>query len=147
MSRPEPRPRADFRWFVAIATRWADNDMYGHVNNAAYYGFFDAAVNRFLIEAGALDPLGSGAIGLVVETGCAYFAPLSFPETITVGIVAARVGSSSVRYEIGIFGADAGSTAAHGHFVHVMVDRLTRRPVPIPPALSAALATIAARGT
>lgn len=143
MSRPQPRPRGDFRWFVDIATRWSDNDMYGHVNNAAYYGFFDAAVNRFLIEAGALDPLGSPAIGLVVETGCAYFEPLSFPETIAVGIVAAKVGSSSVRYEIGVFGPGRDATAAHGHFVHVMVDRATRRPVPLPDGLRSALARIA----
>ena len=118
-----------------------DNDVYGHVNNVVYYSWFDTAVNAHLIEKGALDFHSSDAIGLVVETGCNYFAPLTFPETVQVGIRVAKLGTSSVRYEVGIFGA-SDLTAAKGHFVHVYVDIMTRRPVPLPVHLKSVLESL-----
>jgi len=142
MDRPKPRPRSDFCWFLRHDTRWSDNDMYGHVNNTRYYEFFDTAVNRLLIEARALDPLASPVIGLVVETQCTFFAPLAFPEPVEVGLAVARIGRSSITYEIGIFAADAPQTAAHGRFVHVYVDASSRRPVDLPEALKGVLAPL-----
>ena len=118
-----------------LGTRWSDNDVYGHVNNVMYYSYFDTAVNAFLIHAGVLDPHGGDVIGLVVETGCQYFAPLSFPERLTVGLGVARLGHSSVRYEVGIFREDEDTPAAQGQFVHVYVDSGTRRPVALPAEL------------
>lgn len=141
--RPEPRPRNDFRHFAAIATRWDDNDMYGHVNNVRYYAFFDTAVNRYLIEHAGLEPATAPVIGLVVETGCAFFAPLAFPETVEAGILVARIGTSSVRYEVGIFAQGSEQAAAQGHFVHVYVDRHTQRPTALPATFRAALERIA----
>lgn len=141
-SRPQARPRSDFRVFRAIGTRWADNDVYGHVNNVVYYGWFDTAVNAHLIEAGALDIHAGGVIGLVVETQCHYFEPLSFPQTVWAGLRVAHLGTSSVRYEVGLFADGAERTAAHGHFVHVYVDRASRRPVPLPDALKKTLETL-----
>jgi acyl-CoA thioester hydrolase len=138
-ARPEPRPREHYHHFSPIHTRWMDNDAYGHVNNVVYYSFFDTAVNRYLIEAGALDIHHGEVIGLVVETHCNYFAPLEFPQLVEAGLRVAHLGSSSVRYEVGLFAADAPATAAAGHFVHVYVDRATRRPVALPPALLSAL--------
>jgi acyl-CoA thioester hydrolase len=138
-ARPQPRDRRQYAHFSAIDTRWMDNDAYGHVNNVVYYSFFDTAVNRYLIEAGALDVERSEVIGLVVETQCNYFAPLSFPQVVEAGLRVARVGGSSVRYEVGLFAAGEPLSAAAGHFVHVYVDRRTRRPASLPPALSAAL--------
>ena len=132
-ARPLPRPRSDFRHFAGITTRWADNDVYGHVNNVTYYAFFDTAVNGFLVANGLLDPERSPVIGLVVETACAYFAPIAFPTPVEIGLVVAELGRRSMRYELGVFAAGATTTAAHGRFTHVMVDRVTRRPVPIPP--------------
>jgi acyl-CoA thioester hydrolase len=120
-----------------MSTRWMDNDAYGHINNVVYYSLFDSAVNGVLIEAGALDLARSEGIGLVVETHCNYFEPLAFPQALEAGVAVARVGSSSIRYEIGVFAAGAASTAARGHFVHVWVDRATRRPVPLPAPLLA----------
>ena len=131
-SRPQARPRSDFRIFRAIGTRWADNDVYGHVNNVVYYSWFDTAVNAHLVEAGVLDLHGGAVIGLVVETQCHYFEPLAFPQTVWAGLRVAHLGRSSVRYEVGLFAEGAESSAAHGHFVHVYVDRSTRRPVPLP---------------
>ena len=122
-----------------IPTRWADNDVYGHVNNAAYYGFFDTAVNAWLIEQGLLDTAASDAIGLVVETGCRYHTSLSFPETIEAALRVARLGTSSVRYELALFSEGDADAAADGHFVHVYVDRETRRPTPIPADIRTAL--------
>ncbi|MGZ8375674.1 MAG: acyl-CoA thioesterase [Gemmatirosa sp.] len=119
-----------------------DNDVYGHVNNVVYYSFFDTAVNRWLIAQGLLDPSSSAAIGLVVETQCRYFRPLAFPEPVTVGLRVAKLGTSSVRYELALFGGDDAQPAAAGHFVHVYVDRETRRPTPVPDAMRAALATL-----
>lgn len=138
-TKPQPRPRSEFRAWRRISTRWADNDVYGHVNNVTYYAWFDTAVNAHLIEAGVLDIHHGEVIGLVVETQCHYFAPLAFPQTVEAGIRVARLGSSSVRYEVGLFAEGTADTAAHGHFVHVYVDRHTRRPVPLPPNLRATL--------
>jgi len=137
---PERRDR--FRHLSGIDTRWMDNDAYGHVNNVVYYSFFDTAVNRWLVERGVLDIGQSDAIGIVVETGCRYFKPLTFPDRVTAGIRVARLGRSSVRYEIGLFRNDDDAAAAVGHFVHVYVDRHTRTPTPIPAATRAALETL-----
>ena len=137
--RPQPRPRADFRRFLTLDTRWMDNDVYGHVNNAVYYSYFDTAVNRHLIEAGALDIHAGATIGLVVETQCRYFAPLAFPQAIEAGLRVGHVGRSSVRYEVGLFAPGQALSAAHGHFIHVYVDRETRRPVALPAPLINAL--------
>lgn len=133
--RPAPQPRDAYRHFQQISTRWMDNDAYGHINNVVYYSWFDTVVNRYLIEAGVLDVQHGAVIGLVVETHCNYFAPLSFPQTVDAGLRVAKLGASSVRYEIGLFGAGAPATAACGHFVHVYVDRETRRPAPLPAPL------------
>ncbi len=137
--RPQPLPRSHYRHFSPLHTRWADNDVYGHVNNVVYYSFFDTAVNRYLIEAGALDIHRGEVIGLVVETRCNYFEPMAFPQTVEAGLAVAHMGSSSVRYEVGLFAQGAPQSAAAGHFVHVYVDRATRRPAPLPAALRAAL--------
>jgi len=142
MDRPQPRPRGDFRLFLPIGTRWMDNDVYGHINNVTYYSFFDTAVNRYLMDSGVLDIARSQVIGLVVETGCHYFSSLSFPDDIEAGIRLARMGNTSVRYEVGIFKKGAELTAAHGHFVHVYVDRASGRPAPLPDALQRALAPL-----
>jgi acyl-CoA thioester hydrolase len=133
MSREPFRPRTAYRHWTTITTRWHDNDVYGHVNNIVYYGWFDTAVNEWLIEAGLLD-IDSDPIGLVVETGCRYAASLAFPEKIEVGLAIAKLGTSSVTYHLGIFAQAAESAAAEGHFTHVYVGRDSRRPVPLPPA-------------
>jgi len=135
----EKRRRSDYKRFRDLPTRWADNDIYGHVNNAAYYGFFDTAVNCFLIEEAGLDIHAGGVIGLVVETGCNYFAALAYPELVQAGVRVSRIGNSSVRYEIGLFKEGEDEPAAQGHFVHVYVDRETRRPVALPDAMRQAL--------
>ena len=140
-ARRAPEPRSAFAAFSPITTRWMDNDVYGHVNNVVYYSFFDTAVNGLLIAAGALDIHAGAVIGLVVETQCNYFAPIAFPQAVTAGVRVARLGGSSVRYEIGLFADDAQQSAASGHFVHVYVDRATRRPVPLPGPLAAVLRT------
>jgi len=134
-----PRPRSDYRHFSTLSTRWEDNDIYGHVNNVVYYSYFDTAVNRYLIGAGALDIHHGSVIGLVIETHCSYFAPLAFPQDVEAGVSVSRIGKSSVRYEIGLFSPGEPQTAAAGHFIHVYVDRATRRPVEIPAPLRAAL--------
>jgi acyl-CoA thioester hydrolase len=145
-SSPAPKPQPDTRdrypHLSAISTRWMDNDVYGHVNNVQYYSFFDTAVNRYLIAAGALDIHAGAVIGLVVETHCNYFAPLAFPQDVEAGIRVAQAGRSSVRYEIGLFAPGVPLAAATGHFVHVYVDRATRRPVALPDVLLAALAPL-----
>ena len=140
MEKPQPLPRGAYPHFLPITTRWMDNDAYGHVNNVVYYSFFDTVVNRFLIDSGAMDFTAGPVIGLVVETGCHYFAPVSYPETVHAGLRVAHLGNSSVRYEVGIFRDDDPLTAARGHFVHVYVDRVTRRPVRLPEAMRALLA-------
>lgn len=137
--RPGPEARSAYPHFIALSTRWLDNDAYGHINNAIYYNLFDTAVNRYLIEAGALDVAHGEVIGLVVETHCNYFAPISFPQSVDVGMRVAHIGTSSVRYELGIFAGNALSSAARGHFVHVYVERATRRPARLPAALISAL--------
>jgi acyl-CoA thioester hydrolase len=137
--RPQPLPRSRFPRFQTITTRWMDNDIYGHVNNVVHYSFFDTAVNRYLIEAGALDIHAGAVIGLVVQTQCHYFESIAFPQTVHAGLRVAHLGRSSVRYEVGLFADDAPLAAAVGHFVHVYVDRASRRPVPLPAPLQAAL--------
>jgi len=132
MSRTPPPGREAFRTFVPLTTRWMDNDVYGHVNNVVYYSYFDTAVNGYLIDQGVLDIHAGRTIGLVVETGCRYFAPVAFPDALEAGIAVAHVGSSSVRYEVGIFRRGEPTAAAAGHFIHVYVDRDTRRPAPLP---------------
>lgn len=139
--RPQARPRDHYRVFRPISTRWMDNDVYGHVNNVVYYSWFDTAVNAWLIEQGALDIHAGEVIGLVIETQCNYFAPLAFPQTIEAGLRVAHLGSSSVRYEVGLFAQGEPLTAACGHFIHVYVDRQTRRPVPLPASLKTVLQT------
>ncbi len=135
LDRTQPLPRAAYRRFVPLATRWLDNDAYGHINNVVYYALFDTAINGLLIEAGALDVAAGEVIGFVVETRCTYFSPLAFPQALEAGIRVGRIGGSSVRYEIGIFAAGAAETAARGHFIHVYVDRATQRPVALPERL------------
>jgi acyl-CoA thioester hydrolase len=135
--------RPAFRLFRPIATRWMDNDVYGHVNNVVYYSYFDTAVNGWLIESGLLDFGESPVIGLVVETGCTYFESVAFPEPLEAGIAVAHLGRSSVRYQLGIFRQGGGQAAAQGHFVHVYVDRATQRPVAIPEHIRAALSALA----
>jgi acyl-CoA thioester hydrolase len=130
--RPQAEGREAYRHFTQIATRWMDNDVYGHVNNVIYYSLFDTAVNGYLIESGALDIHRGEVIGLVVETHCNYFAPIEFPKKVDAAIRVARIGGSSVRYEIGLFAEGEPMTAAKGHFIHVYVDRLSRRPTALP---------------
>ena len=143
IARPEPEFRSAYKAFRNIATRWLDNDMYGHVNNVVYYSWFDTAVNGLLIERGAIDSHSGAVIGLVIETQCNYFAPLAFPEEVVAGIRVAHVGSSSVRYEVAIFPADRDlSCAAKGHFIHVYVERGTRKPVRLPATLNSVLETL-----
>jgi acyl-CoA thioester hydrolase len=140
--RPLPELRAAYRHFLVIPTRWMDNDVYGHVNNVQYYSFFDTVVNGYLIARGALDPPTSPVIGLVVETRCNYFESLSFPDDVAAGLRVAKLGGSSVRYEIGLFRGESAQAVAQGHFVHVYVDRTTRRPVPLPEPLRHVLAPL-----
>lgn len=144
--RPAPQPRSAYPVFRSITTRWADNDVYGHVNNVVYYSWFDTAVNAHLIDQGVLDIHAGGTIGLVIETQCNYFAPLAFPQTVEAGIRVARLGGSSVRYEVGLFSQGEALSAAAGHFIHVYVDRKTRRPVPVPDALRQVLQILVVAG-
>ena len=146
-SRPTPHARADYPHALAIPTRWSDNDAYGHVNNAVYYFYFDTVVNTFLIERGALDIAASPVIGLVVETGCHYFSALTYPETVTAALRVAHIGRSSVRYEIALFAEGATTAAAQGHFIHVYVDRESRRPVEIPEGLRRVLGSLETSST
>jgi acyl-CoA thioester hydrolase len=143
VSRPAPLGRDAYRHFTRIATRWADNDAYGHVNNTVYYEWFDTAVNRWLVEQGLLDIEGGDPIGLVVETGCSYFAPLAFPEEVEIGLAVERLGTSSVTYRIGVFAAGSPQAAAQGHFTHVYVGRENRRPAPLPDEWRRTLETLA----
>ena len=138
-SKPQPEGRAGYKAFRTISTRWMDNDAYGHVNNVVYYSWFDTAVNAHLIEQGALDIHQGDTIGLVIETQCNYFAPVEFPQVVEAGLRVARIGSSSVRYEVGLFLQGGASTVAKGHFIHVYVDRATRRPTALPVKLKSVL--------
>lgn len=141
-ARPQPLPRTAYPRFETIATRWMDNDVYGHLNNVVHYSLFDTAVNRYLIQAGALDIHAGTVIGLVVHTQCHYFESLAFPDTVHAGLRVLHQGRSSVRYQIGLFGGDAPQTAALGEFTHVYVDRASRRPVALPQPLLDALAPL-----
>ena len=132
MTRPTPHPRAAYCAFHPIQTRWADNDVYGHVNNVTYYSYFDTAVNAHLIAQGALNIEKGDVIGLVVETGCHFFAPAAYPDALEVGFRVAKLGRSSVRYELGVFRQGEETACAQGHFIHVYVDRETRRPTDLP---------------
>ena len=128
--------RAAYPYFARITTRWLDNDAYAHVNNVVYYAFFDTAVSELLIRRGVLDVRRGPVIGFVVETRCRFFAPPAFPDRIDAGVRVARIGTSSVRYEVGIFRDGDETAAAQGYFVHVYVDRASNRPVPtLPQAL------------
>jgi acyl-CoA thioester hydrolase len=147
---PAPETRSAFLALTEITTRWMDNDVYGHINNVVYYSYFDTAINRFLIDNKCLDPLGGKVVGFVVETGCIYFRPMAFPQRVAAGIRMARLGRSSVRYEVGIFGNEQDEASAQGHFVHVYVDRETARPVtslpgPLREALQPLLVGVSAR--
>ena len=138
----EGRARADYRVFRSIATRWMDNDVYGHVNNVVYYSYFDTAVNGWLIEATGTDIRALPAIGIVAETGCRYFSEVSFPDVLELGLGLERLGNSSVVYRLGLFRQGEPLAAAVGRFVHVYVDAAHRRPVPVPAAIREALAAL-----
>ncbi len=131
--RQGPPERAAFARFVPIATRWSDNDAYGHLNNVVYYSLFDTAVNAILIDAGLLDPTTSPIVGLVAETSCRYYSSLTYPDLAEVGVAVEHLGRSSVRYHLAVFKSGAPRAAAAGRFTHVYVDRETNRPFPIPP--------------
>ena len=137
-----PATRSAFKAWRTLTTRWSDNDAYGHVNNAIFYQWFDSAVNSWLIEQGMLDIIRGDPIALVVETRCRYFAPLAYPQDVEVGLAVAKLGRSSIHYRIGVFGAGEERVAAQGEFVHVVVDRMSRRPIEIPDAWREKLETI-----
>lgn len=139
MSKSPVPTRADYRIFYPITTRWSDNDIYGHVNNVTYYSYFDTAANRYLIEEGGLDIEDGHIVGFVVNSGCEYHAPVTYPEDIEAGVRVDRLGNSSVQYGIAIFKSGEAQAAAHGHFVHVFVERAANRAVPIPANLRGAL--------
>lgn len=141
MSTPR-QTRDDYRHFHTITTRWMDNDVYGHVNNVVYYSWFDTVVNAWLLEQKVLDFVASPTVGLVVETNCSYFSSIAFPDLVRAGLRVTRLGTSSVRYEVGLFANDNAEASAQGYFIHVYVDRVTRRPVPLPDDLRRALETI-----
>jgi acyl-CoA thioester hydrolase len=135
--------RAEYRYFLEIPTRWMDNDVYRHVNNVTYYSWFDTVIARFLLGSGAINLTDSPVVGVVVETLCRYHAPIAFPETVTAGLRVERLGTTSIRYGVGIFREGEETASADGHFVHVFVDRATQtRPTPLPDALRAAAATL-----
>lgn len=137
--------RLDYPHFLAITTRWMDNDLYGHINNVVYYSFFDTVINEYLIRAGGLDIHDGPVIGLAVETMCHFHRPLTYPESVDAGLRVGKLGNSSVRYEVGLFRSGDELPAATGHFVHVFVDRVTRRPMAVPPAIRTALARLIPR--
>lgn len=142
MSKQSILNRQDFKFFLPISTRWADNDIYGHINNVVYYSFFDTAVNHFLIHQAGLDIHHGNTIGLVVDSGCSYFAPLAYPERITAGVRVIKLGNSSVQYQVGLFKEDENQASAQGHFVHVYVDRESRKPQTLPAPMRTALETL-----
>lgn len=139
MEQRVPPVRSDFRHFVSLQTRWMDNDIYGHINNVVFYSYFDTVINRYLIEEGGLDIDSGPVIGLAAESQCLFYQQLAFPDPIEAGLAVGHLGTSSVRYQIGLFAAGADAAAASGHFVHVFVDRDTRRPAPVPEPLRQAL--------
>ncbi len=142
-AKPPPETRARYRHFLAIATRWADNDLYGHVNNVVYYAWFDTVINRFLIDEGGLDIQTDAVIGVAAESGCRFRRSFAYPEPVDAGLRVGHLGARSVRYEVGLFGRGDDEARADGHFVHVFVDRATNAAVPIPARIRAALARIA----
>ena len=142
MNRPAPENRNAYRHFQSIPTRWMDNDVYGHVNNVVYYSYFDTVVNQYLIEQHVLNIEASKVIGLVVETQCQYFASITFPDVVHAGLRVAKLGNSSVRYEIGLFRNEEQTALAQGYFIHVYVDRATRRAISLPADMRAALEKI-----
>ena len=144
MAEKQRSRRPAYRTFVTIPTRWADNDIFGHMNNVVHYALFDTAVNTWLIKQGVLDIHHGEQVGLIVETGCRYFAEMAFPDVVAAGIRVARLGTSSVRYELGLFRNDDDEAAAEGFFIHVYVEKATRKPQPLNAALRAALETILA---
>jgi acyl-CoA thioester hydrolase len=137
--RTPPGTRADYAYFQSHTTRWSDNDVYGHLNNVVHYKLFDTTVNAWLIRGGLLDTRNSPAIGLVAETGCRYHGEMSYPQRITAGMRVAKLGTSSVRYELGLFADDSDDASAEGYFVHVYVDAATHLTCPIPAEVRAAL--------
>ncbi len=147
MTKQQPETRDRYAHFVTITTRWMDNDVYRHVNNVVHYSFFDTAVNEYMMRQGVLDLHDSPVVCLVVETGCQYFSPVSFPDLVQCGLRVARLGNSSVRFEIGVFRNADNLAVAQGHFVHVACDRDTQRPVPMPAAMRAALEKLQLPGT
>lgn len=140
--RLKPSPRSMYPHFDKQSTRWNDNDIYGHINNAVHFQLFDSAVNRFLIDGGALDIQHGATVSFVVDNRCAYFSPIRYPDVVHVGIRVARMGNSSLDYDIGIFRNDDSLASAVGRFVHVYVDRVTNKPVPIPYEVKRLLAEI-----
>lgn len=140
--RASPPIWDDYRTGSSITTLWNDNDPYGHINNAVYYFWFDTAVNRYLIKQNALDIAKSEVIGLVVNTSCNYFAPIAFPDLVEARIRVEKLGRTSVTYGVGLFRNEEKTASAAGHFTHVYVDRDTRRPTPLSPALRSALESI-----
>jgi acyl-CoA thioester hydrolase len=144
MSRLPPGKRADYLWFHPITTRWMDNDVFQHVNNVNYFSYFDTAVTYFEMTEKVVGLLEGPVHCVVAEVACRYHSSLAFPDRVLVGIRVARIGRSSVRYEVGVFRNDDDVAAAEGHFVHVFVERGAQRPVPIPDAARATLSRIAA---
>ncbi|MGH7269247.1 MAG: acyl-CoA thioesterase [Polyangiaceae bacterium] len=140
--RTPAEARSAYRRFCPIPTRWMDNDIYGHVNNVVYYSYFDTAINRYLIDEAGLDIAGGAIIGLCVESHCAYLRPIAFPAELDAGMRVAHIGTSSVRYELGLFARGSEEAAAHGWFVHVFVDRATRRPIILADRMRGALERI-----
>jgi acyl-CoA thioester hydrolase len=143
--RRPPETRARYGHFLAIPTRWMDNDVYQHVNNVVYYSYFDTVINEYLIRAGGLDFSADKVIGIAVETACRFHSSLAFPDTVHAGLRVGHLGKSSVRYEVGLFRNEDAEAAADGHFVHVFVERETQRPVAIPAPIRAALERLAPR--
>ena len=144
MSKDTPPTRKDYKVFYPLTTRWSDNDVYGHVNNVTYYSYFDTVANRYLIEEGGLDITDSSIVGYVVNSGCQYHSPVTYPEALEAGLRVDRLGNSSVQYGIAVFREGEQEAAAHGHFVHVFVERAENLSVPIPQNLRSALERIAA---
>ncbi len=147
MTKQQPETRDRYAHFIPITTRWMDNDVYRHVNNVVYYSFFDTAVNEYMLREGVLDLHDSPVVCLVAETGCQYFSPVSFPDAVQCGLRVAHLGTSSARFEIGVFRNDDVAAAAQGHFVHVTCDRATLRPVSMPADMRAALGKLRLPGS
>lgn len=140
--RSPPSLRVHYAHFLTVQTRWMDNDLYGHVNNVTYYSYFDSVVNRYLIDPGGLDIHAGSTVGFVVESHCRFHKPFAYPEDIDAGLRVSKLGASSVRYELALFGRNEDKARADGHFVHVFVDRATQRPAPMPAKLREALARL-----